>query len=101
MQIYALITLISVAVATPARRQLGLPGVNTTQSGECLRYSAPRSCEVGGDRVLTCIDYENLCNLNWTSPLNMTDYTANQASCAGKASGDACNTVWTCCPSSE
>lgn len=104
MQLYALITLISVAVANPVRRQEGLSGVNgTTPSAgsSCTRLSAPRQCGLGGDRVLTCIDYAGLCEPDWTSPFNMTDYTANQESCEGKAYGDACDAVWTCCPSSE
>lgn len=101
MQLYPLLALVSLAVATPARRQEGFPGTNSTQSGSCTRFSAPRQCGIGGDRVLTCIDYERICGVGWTSPSNVTDIAANKQSCEGKTYGDACNAVWTCCPPSS
>lgn len=100
MQLFALLTLVSAAVATPARRQLGMPGVNATESGSCTRYSAPRTCSIAGDRNLICFDSQKLCQIYWTSPNNVTDIEANQQACEGKEDGDACTVHWTCCPSS-
>lgn len=99
MQLYALIALLSVAVATPARRQLFLmPGITGTPSGSCIRYTAQRECGLGGDRVLTCTDGESLCLAGWSTKFNATDLADNQAACSDKAEGFSCDTFWTCCP---
>lgn len=100
MQVLALIALASVAVANPTLRQLAGTTKTPTGSAGCYRYSAPRQCGLGGDRVMTCIDYENICEPNWTSPFNSTDADANRESCAGSETGYACTAVWTCCPPS-
>lgn len=98
MQFYALVALLSVAVANPVRRQDVVDGTQPAASSSCTRSSAPRTCVLGGDRVATCT--QGLCEAGWAIPFNATDLAANQASCEGKASGDACDAVWTCCPAS-
>lgn len=98
MQFYALIALLSVAVANPVRR-LDVEDGTQPAASSCTRSSAPRTCVLGGDRVATCT--QGLCEAGWAIPFNATDLAANQASCEGKAAGDACDAVWTCCPASD
>lgn len=96
MQFFAILALVSVAVASPARRQL--PGVNGTSIGECTRFAAPRTCSVDGNRIASCLEYNPVCPFSWKGVSNNTDVVLSQESCVGKEYGDKCTAYFTCCP---
>lgn len=72
--------------------------ISTSFAATCNQYTAERTCALGGDRVLTCLNYDPICPVDFPrSPSNATNTATNQASCEGLAEGAACTTVWSCC----
>lgn len=86
------------ALASPALLERQQWNSTTTPEG-CQLNSGDRKCYVAGDRQLSCIDWNQVCPVGWSTPTT-DDEAANRAACAGKAEGDACVTQWTCCPPS-
>lgn len=84
-------------VALAAGSAMAAPATDSF-AATCNQYSAERTCTLGGDRVLACLNYDPLCPVDFPrSTFNATNTAANQASCDGLAEGAACTAVWTCC----